>query len=279
MDAKQLPARPDLDQYKNQAKDLLKAWKAGDVDVLQRVRQFHPRLNKLSRDEFLGADFVLADAQLVLAREHGFESWPKFADHVAAVRSRLSPVSSFESAADAIVAGDLETLSALLHDHPDLVRARSTRQHQATLLHYVSANGVEDYRQKTPKNIVAIATLLLDAGAEVDATGEMYGGGSTTLGLTATSIHPFRAGFLAPLIDLLIARGAVLDTPGSIVRACLGNDRPDAAVLMADRGARLDLETAAGVGRLDVVSNYFDDRGRLTSGATQQQLDHGFIWA
>jgi ankyrin repeat protein len=195
------------------------------------------------------------------------------------MRSDRPDVSNFEAAADAIVAGDLVALASLLHDHPDLVRARSARQHQATLLHYVSANGVEDYRQKTPENIVAIAALLLDAGAEVDAAAEMYGGGSTTLGLTATSIHPFRAGVLALLIDLLIARGATLDTPGSIVRACLGNDRPDGAVLMAERGARLDLETAAGVGRLDVVNKYFDDRGMLTSGATQQQLDHGFIWA
>ena len=65
----------------------------------------------------------------------------------------------------------------------------------------------------------------------------------------------------------------------SIVKGCLANDRPDAAVLMAERGARLDLETAAGVGRLDVVKTYFDDDGRLTAAASQKLLDHGFIWA
>jgi ankyrin repeat protein len=279
MDAKQLPARPNLDHYKKQAKDLLKAWKAGDIEALGRVRQFHPRLNRRSHETLRSADFALADAQLVLAREYGFESWPRFASHIEAVRGSESPVSNFEFAVDAIVAGDLATLRSLLRGHPDLVRARSTRQHCATLLHYVSANGMEDYRQKTPKNIVAIAALLLDAGAEVDATGEMYGGGSTALGLTATSIHPARAGVLAPLIDLLIARGAAVDAPMSIVRACLGNDRPEGAVLMAERGARLDLETAAGVGRLDIVSEYFDSNGRLTAGATQEQLDRGFTWA
>ena len=60
-------------------------------------------------------------------------------------------------------------LKKLLREDPELIRARSTREHRATLLHYVSANGVESYRQKTPKNIVRITKLLLDAGAEAKA--------------------------------------------------------------------------------------------------------------
>ena len=43
------------------------------------------------------------------------------------------------------------------------------RSHRATLLHYVGANGVEDYRQRSPQNAVAVAEALLAAGAEVDA--------------------------------------------------------------------------------------------------------------
>src|ERR1043166_7236866 len=117
-------------------------------------------------------------------------------------------MSTFELAVDAIVGGELEQLSELLRDDPALVHARSAREHRATLLHYVGANGVEDDRQKTPANIVAIAQLLLDRGAQVDATAHMYGGDATTLGLTATSIHPFKAGVLEPLIDLLVERGA-----------------------------------------------------------------------
>lgn len=179
----------------------------------------------------------------------------------------------FERAVDAIVEGDLSRLATLLREDPDLVRARSTLPHHATLLHYVSANGVEDNRQKTPRNIVAIARLLLDAGAEVDATADMYGGGARTLGLTATSIHPYKAGVLEPLIDLLIERGAEVDPqPGSVVWACLANDRPHGARLMAERGARLDLETAAGVGYLHLVKE-------LLPAASQQQIDRGFIWA
>src|SRR5436190_1747092 len=76
---------------------------------------------------------------------------------------------------DAVLAGDLATLNALLREHPDLIRAHSKRVHHATLLHYVAANGVEDFRQKTPPNAVAVARFLLDAGAKVDALADTYG--------------------------------------------------------------------------------------------------------
>jgi hypothetical protein len=80
-----------------------------------------------------------------------------------------SPVSTFEAAADGIVNGDIAMLRKLLAENPGLARERSTREHRSTLLHYVSANGVEDFRQKTPPNIVEITNLLLDAGADPNA--------------------------------------------------------------------------------------------------------------
>jgi len=76
---------------------------------------------------------------------------------------------------------------------------------------YVSANGIEDFRQKTPKNSVEIAKLLLDAGAEVNAESDAYGGRPTTLRLTATSCHPEAAGLSIPLMELLISRGAPIE--------------------------------------------------------------------
>jgi hypothetical protein len=164
-----------------------------------------------------------------------------------------SPEWQFEAAADAIVGGDVETLRNLLRENPELVRTLSTREHRSTLLHYVSANGIQAFRQKTPKNIVEIAKLLLDAGADVNAESEAYGGRSTTLSLTATSYHPESAGVQLSLLDLLIERGAVIDGPGAkrAVNDCLHNGRGEAAEYLATCGARLDLEGAAGVGRLD----------------------------
>ena len=163
MDARELPARPSLEQYKKQAKDFLKAYRSADVDAMRRVRKTHPRFRKLAEAEFQSAPFALTDAQLVAAREHGFQSWPKFAEHIESLTHGNSPVSKFEAAADAIISGDMATLERLLRENPGLVRARSTREHRATLLHYVSANGVEDFRQKTPKNAVEIAKTLLQA--------------------------------------------------------------------------------------------------------------------
>ncbi len=98
-------------------------------------------------------------------------------------RDSDSSTSTFELAADAIVVGDVPALRRLLREHPELVHARSTREHEAPLIHYVAANGVEDFRQKTPENIIEITKVLLRAGAEVDATTQAYGGPSTALGL------------------------------------------------------------------------------------------------
>ena len=137
----------------------------------------------------------------------------------------------FEAAVEAVIDGDIATLGRLLREDPSLVHARSTRAHRATLLHYVGANGVEDDRQRTPKNAVAVATLLLDAGADVNARGDMYGG-SDTLGLVATSIHPLNAGVQEDLLTLLLSRGATVAgaaggaASSGVINACLANGRP-----------------------------------------------------
>jgi uncharacterized protein (DUF1810 family)/ankyrin repeat protein len=179
----------------------------------------------------------------------------------------------FESAADAIINGDLPALQEALARHPELIRTRSIREHRSTLLHYVAANGVEGERQKTPQNILEITSLLLDAGAEINAESEAYGGHSTTLMLAATSCHPEDAGLQIPLLRLLLARGAAIDVPpgASIVNACLHNGRGLAAAFLADNGASLDIEGAAGVGRLDLV--------RSLPKATESQRLDAFAWA
>ncbi len=191
-------------------------------------------------------------------------------------------MSNFEAAADAVVAGDVATLTRLLRADPKLVRARSTRAHQATLLHYVGANGVEDFRQKTPRNAVEIAKILLKAGAEVDADNGDYGGRGTALGLVATSVHPARMGVQIALLDTLLQAGASPDgLPGgwNPLIAALHNGRGHAAEFLAARGARLDLEGAAGVGRLEVVRSFFEANGNLKPGATRAQMEDGFLWA
>lgn len=314
LDALPLPPRPNIEQYRKQAKELLKACKSADAQALaawvtqwlqaqlkidpvsanarraytpgeiaQRIRSGPERVMKhlgITDGASRGA-CTLTRAQFALAREYGFASWPQFGKHIEALARANSPIAGFEAAADAVVSGDLAMLEKLLNQHPALVKARSMRGHGATLLHYVSANGVEHYRQKTPANIVQIAALLLRAGADVNAESEAYGGRSTTLGLTATSYHPEAAGVQLELLDLLLNGGAVIDPTdgGSAVNGCLRNGRGQAADFLASRGARLDLEGACGVGRLDVVKTFFDDAGQLIPPATQTQLNYGFAWA
>ena len=274
MESRPFSPHPSLEQYKKQAKDLLKAFKSQDSKAIEQIRQWHPHPPDLTEP-------TLADAQLVLARQHSFESWPKFAKHVEELSQESSPFAQFERAADAVVNGDAATLRKMLRQKPELIHARSPREHHAALLHYISANGVEDYRQKTPANTVEIAAILLDAGAEVDAVADAYGKG-TTLGLTATSIHPLRTGVLIPLLELLLARGASIDgAPGewNIVNACLANGRKLGSEFIASRGATLDLEGAAGVGRLNLVRSFFNEDGSLKPNATKAQMESGFIWA
>jgi hypothetical protein len=275
MGLESLSPRVNLAQSRKQAKDLLKAFKSGEAGALDRIRWNHPRFRGLTDQQIRERPFVLADAQLVIARLHYFESWPRLLRHIETLAREDPRLRRFEDAADAIISGDVGALARLLAAHPDLIQERSTRAHEAPLLHYVAANGVEDYRQRSPKNAVDVARVLLDAGAEVDATSLAYGGGSTALGLVATSQPPRRAGVQIPLIDLLLERGAAIDgkRPGSsYVRDALANGCPEAARALADRGARLDLVAAAGVARLDEV------RG-LAEGATPEELEKALITA
>lgn len=192
-----------------------------------------------------------------------------------------SASSVFESSADAIVAGEITSLQRQLQENPGLVHARSSREHRATLLHYVAANGVEDYRQRTPSNAVQIASFLLSSGAEVNAEADLYGGGATALGLVATSVHTERAGLQEELMQVLLDYGARIESPvgSGIINSCLANGRKGAAEFLAKRGARVDLEAAAGLGRLDLVQSYFDNDGKLGKEASKAQMHRGFLWA
>jgi hypothetical protein len=325
MDARELPPRPNLEQYKKQAKEIAqsrglplagaqfelarehgfeswprfrkhilqlnreestapvweaaqKAMIAGDAPALERLLRNNQKLFSESPPPAyepggLAPHYSGTDARAIIAHNHQFESWESF----TAFRRVGSPVPQFEAAADAVVTGNRAVLERLLQYDPELIRMRSLRKHHATLLHYVAANGVENFRQRTPQNIVSIADTLLRAGADVNTPADLYGGGASVLGLAVTSIYPIRAGVIEPLVELLLQHGAAVDQ--SIVVACLANGRGRGAELMAEHGAPLDLEGAAGVGRLDLVNEYFNEDGSLKPTATKKQMTDAFAWA
>jgi ankyrin repeat protein len=228
---------------------------------------------------------TLTKAQFVIARAQGFESWSRFSRHIQQLSESKSVTSQFEAAADAIVNGDVPKVKRLLRDNSELVRECSAREHRATLLHYASANGVEAYRQKTPKNIVEIAKILLDAGAEVDAVCYVYGGKCTTLGLAATSVHPAKAGVMNELLQLLLDHGAGIEHKGSagndhgLVFACLANGQPGAARFLVGKGAHVDFVSAAALDRVEDIQKYFNSDGDPAQAVSSDLIQEAFRYA
>ncbi|MCI0403704.1 MAG: ankyrin repeat domain-containing protein [Acidobacteria bacterium] len=297
MDLTPVPFRSGLDEYRKQASQLLEAWRAGDAGAIQLIRTKHPRFlddripwlpKNLPDSEIRGVTLEMTDAQLAVARCYDFQNWDALAAFVEAVTEENSPVHLFESAVESVIDGDVAALQSLLREYPELLRARSTRVthfdppvHRATLLHYVAANGVEGYRQKTPKNAVEVAIVLLEAGSEVDALADMYGGQCATMSLLVSSAPPAEAGLQVALVDTLVDFGAALEARGSgdwtsPLMTALAFGFQEAAEALVRRGARMDtLAAAAGLGRVAEASQLLatargEDRHRALVLAAQQ---------
>jgi len=103
MPVRRLPVRPDLEQLQRQAKELLRAIRAGDATAIAELRERHP-------DPIDPSAAKLADAQLVLARSYDASSWTRL---VHAVRLVDAIWRDDADAVRALVTGD----SALLHEH------------------------------------------------------------------------------------------------------------------------------------------------------------------
>jgi hypothetical protein len=288
MDSLPLPPRPDLESYRKRAKSLVAAANSGDPNAVKQwasdwitslvkllVIEISPFIQgsldraaeglkrevdqRMSRAE--GGKLTLADAQHLIAYAHSYENWAEFARDVEGLQSDTGK-SEFERAADAVIRGDLDKLDGLLEGNPGLVLEHSARKHHATLLHYVAANGVEDFRQKTPPNAIAVAERLLAAGAKVDALADTYGGDTyqTTMNLLVSSTHPAEAGLQARLAEVLLDHGAAIDglaNDSSPILTALAFGYRDSADTLARRGAAINhVVVAAAVGRLDLVREW-----------------------
>jgi hypothetical protein len=75
-----LPSRPSLEHARKEAKALHRQLRAGDPEAVSRALERHPQLGRTDP-----ARIRLADAQLVLAREHGFASWPRLVRYIGDV--------------------------------------------------------------------------------------------------------------------------------------------------------------------------------------------------
>jgi ankyrin repeat protein len=103
-----LPARADLEQQRKLAKELIAAFRRGDDDARKRIRAELPNKPEIS----------LADAQFVLAREYGFESWRALKEHIEAkTREARPPIERFKTAVER---GDAKTLRHMLEHHAEV---------------------------------------------------------------------------------------------------------------------------------------------------------------
>ena len=137
--ARRLPRQPNLEQLRKQARDLLHEYRAGEPAAVEEVRQFerHPD----------PAAFALHDAQRVLARAYGYQSWARLKAFVDGANvARL---------ADAVQAGDVDQARALLRARPELASMDMAGDNEHQALHYAVLR-----RDR------AMVCLLMAAGAD-----------------------------------------------------------------------------------------------------------------
>lgn len=176
--SRELPAKPNLEHLKKQAKELLHDFQRDQADAVERFRQFASSAKP--------ATVKLADAQHVLARDYGFASWPRLKEHVDSLT--LTPIEQFVAAA---CAQNTEGVAQLLKDHPELKARLDEPSHYGDLPILFAA-----VQRTDPKTI----DVLLGAGANINARGNSWAGGRGVL----DECHPDLASFL-------IERGAVID--------------------------------------------------------------------
>jgi ankyrin repeat protein len=111
---------PDLDQLRRQAKELLAAFVAGEAEAIAEVNAHYHDVD--------AAAFALHDAQLVLARSYGFDSWPKLKAYVDGV--------SVQRLVEAVRAGDLTQVGAVLTARPELVNMEMAENDEHRALHF-----------------------------------------------------------------------------------------------------------------------------------------------
>jgi ankyrin repeat protein len=276
-----LPAKPDLDQLRHQAKDLLRAARSGDPGARRRI-------------EAVSGPRTLAAAQLALAREYGFPSWAKLkaeverrtlelADAVEAFcRACVSdrpgraarmlaetPELAGYNLAIAVLLGDADRVRAELERDPRLATRRDP-QTGWTALHAACASRLYQLDPALAGGLAAVARLLVDAGADPLAASPRW----TPLGcaIAATSTGAGNR----PIIELLLAEGARANDE-DLYLAGFAHDRHELLpLLLANReeSGNLARALAAPVGNDDVVSarvlleagadprDYLDDDGK-----------------
>jgi len=290
--SKPLPARPDLEQLRKQAKDLLKSHKSGNPEALRRFQENHPDFSAAPLPAIQAAAVSLAEAQLVLAREHGFASWPKLKEHVESILLETrDPLELFK---EAFHADDAPLFAKLLARHP-AIKARLNEP-----------LGPFDSQPITHAKSREMLDVLLAAGADINAKSRWWAGGFGLLHNAPPELAAYaikrgavvdvhaaaRLGLMDRLRELVsadpslvYARGGDGQTPlhfastievaefllshGADINArdvdhestpaqWMIGDRQEVARFLVQRGCQTDLLLAAALGDLELVRRHLD---------------------
>lgn len=256
MTTQQLPERPNLDQLKKQAKDLLRAAEEKQSAALTRFTAL-PSLAGKPPAELATLTLALHDAQSVIAREHGFVSWP-------ALRERVEELSlAFDSAAmdftRATVERRIDRAQRLLELHPRFVQenfhAALAFGEIAAVRRFLEKNPAlatqkggpltwepllyvahSQWAGKNPAGLLAVARLLLECGADPNTSYPWSGDPRMRLPvLWAAACHARHYA----LAQLLLEAGAKPDDGESVYHAA---EHGDLAMLdlLAQHGAMAD---------------------------------------
>jgi ankyrin repeat protein len=233
------PLLPDanIQHLKHQAKDLLKALKSRNPAAFTRVRKSLPRLSKSSDAELRSAKISLADAQFIIAREHGFESWPKLKSHLEG-----DPLKLF---VEAVNGSDVVKVQELLRRHVPL-----KEKINEPIFGFDSPAIVARAGDRK------MVDVLLDAGADINRKSNWWAGGFGVLhsvrgeqahylikrGARVDAYAAARHNLPEKLLELIEADPAVVNAPGPDgMRPLHFAATPEIAQLLLDHGAEIDV--------------------------------------
>jgi ankyrin repeat protein len=288
--SRELPQNPNLEQYKKQAKELVKAHAAGERSAAERIRTALPRAAKAAPEQVLEQRFALSEAQLVIAREHGFPSWARMKERIAAIRAEHGDAEAqVETFVLQVEAGDASALRQTFERFPALrrkigdplfefgrpaiVAARDRREVVDLLLELGADINARSHWERgsygvlddtTPEN----AAYLIERGAYVDihaaASLGRLGRVEELLEGDRGLVHrrgpdgklPLHCAATPEIVDLLLDHGADIDARDVdhvATAAQYAVRRPAVCRRLIERGAELDVFMAAALGDVALI--------------------------